>query len=106
MKEGDALRGQARLYMGLHRAEAYAVGCLFTSVGYGWNVDHSGDILDATLSAVETMVGIAKVHAMDIHSPRFNSGLFKIPWDETEERLKSVLENYPDVKWTVWTGKA
>lgn len=113
VREGEGLRGQARFYTGIDgqghgygsnagMSSIYAIGCLFTSVGYGWNVDHPGDILDATASAVEAMVQIAKIQGAPIHSPKFNSGLFRIPWADTEQRLRTVLQKYPEVKWTIW----
>jgi ADP-ribose 1''-phosphate phosphatase len=51
LTEGESLRGQARFYTSIQsqRPQVYAVGCLFTSIGYGWNVDHSSEILDATV---------------------------------------------------------
>ncbi len=32
------------------------------------------------------------------HLPKINSGLFKVPWEETEK----ILLEFPEVKWNVY----
>jgi hypothetical protein len=54
---------------------------------------------------VTNLVGIAKIQGLDIHSPKFNSGLFRVQWTDTEAILTKVLGENPEVKWTVWTGE-
>jgi ADP-ribose 1''-phosphate phosphatase len=79
----------------------YAVGCLFTSSGYGSRVDDKELILLNTEKALKELFLFAKDFGINtIHSPKFNSGLFRVPWPETEAVLKRLL---PDgITWTVW----
>lgn len=60
------------------------VGCLFTSYGYGAEVDPPTDILKNTELAMQDLVSKT---TMKLAMPKINSGLFKVPWEDTEKIL-------------------
>jgi ADP-ribose 1''-phosphate phosphatase len=79
--------------------------CLITSHSYGRFVDPPPLILESTQKAIEDLVSQLKIEsgkAIDIHSNKFNSGLFRVPWAETEKVIESFLTKYPNLTWTVW----
>lgn len=63
------------------------VGCLFTSKNYGHYVDLPDKILKSTQNALEDLLSKT---TMDIAMPKINSGLFKIPWEQTAEIIELV----------------
>lgn len=69
------------------------VGCLFTSFDYGKNVDSPEEILENTKTAFKELL---KNTTMDLAMPKINSGLFKVPWKETEKVILEVLEETGD----------
>lgn len=80
--------------------------CLVTSFDYGKAKDSVDTIIANTTTAVHSMLqfltgrGLTEV---EIHSPKINSGLFDVPWEDTEATIKSVLSQYSiTVNWTVW----
>lgn len=78
------------------------IGCLFTSIDYGKNVDNPVDILKNTESAVYQLLEQARDNEIEIvYSNKFNSGLFNVPWEETEAVLKKALELFPEIEWVV-----
>lgn len=82
----------------------YKVACLITSLGYGVATDPKGAILNRTERALEDLFQQATTFGIkNIHSNKFNSGLFGVPWNETESILKDALKRYPEITWTVWT---
>jgi len=78
------------------------IGCLFTSYGFGENADSIEDIIEASEFALHDLCkkAISK-NLLNIYSNKFNSGLFNVPWEETEKILIDVLEKYPQINWTV-----
>lgn len=80
--------------------------CLFTSDAYGKGVDRPELIITQTISSIEHFMNsdYVKSHAVpiSIHSNKFNSGLFRVPWSETENIINSALANHPNLQWTVW----
>jgi len=86
-----------------HRSESLHVGqvqvidniiCLMTSKFYGAYVDSPKEILhntDVALSYLDLAEGTT------INLPKINSGLFKVPWKDTEK----ILEKY-NYNWIVW----
>lgn len=74
------------------------VGCLFTSISYGKDVDRPELILVNTRSAITSL--LSKTPAREFHLPKINSGLFKVPWEETEK----ILLDFPEITWYVYTG--
>lgn len=74
------------------------VGCLFTSFDYGINVDSPEEIVKNTEKALTDLISKT---TMKIAMPKINSGLFKVPWEQTEE----ILKQFPHVEFYVYTGK-
>lgn len=93
--------------------ELNQVAWLITSENYGEKVDAKATILANTALAVkdlcEEIIHWKKISTMDfkpdkkitIYSNKFNSGLFKVPWEETEEVLETVLKHFPNIEWIV-----
>lgn len=68
------------------------VGCLFTSRDYGARVDSQKSILTNTRSAVEALV--AQSAGLTIAMPKINSGLFNVPWKDTEAILNEFDRDF------------
>ncbi|KAI4222073.1 MAG: hypothetical protein L6R36_006432 [Xanthoria steineri] len=70
------------------------IACLFTSSGYGKNVDTPSAILRATESAVSDLgrqISDGKEQGCEMgecYSVRINSGLFGVPWRDTKRVLR------------------
>lgn len=74
----------------------YRVGCLLTSIGYGDDKDPPAMILRRTKAAVSDILSLTD---SPICSNKFNSGLFGVPWEDTEKVLESVIG---EREWTVY----
>jgi ADP-ribose 1''-phosphate phosphatase len=74
------------------------IGCLFTSKNYGNKVDSPEQIVYNTEKAIRDLISKT---TMDIAMPKINSGLFKVPWEQTE----AVLKQFPHVNFYVYTGE-
>jgi len=89
--------------------EDHSVGCLFTSGGFGSNVDDVETILIHTVLAVDqAMIDALKYSGeptIKIYSNKFNSGLFGVPWYRTEKIINTLLRKHPRVEWIVYTGE-
>lgn len=77
--------------------DGYFIGCLITSSGFGGQVDDQDKILVNTALALNAFC--ANEHwrhfsKRTIYSNKFNSGLFGVPWKETEKILKVLVERY------------
>lgn len=90
--------------------EKHWVCGLITSNGYGSDVDDVETIKINTTLAVDNLCdALCKLHSLHqfpkikVYSNQFNSGLFKVPWLETERVLNVVLKKYPRIEWTVCT---
>lgn len=79
LKYGDHKAGHADVFG--------RVVCLYTSKDYGQNKCSVNKILDNTRVAL-TMLTIKNPEIKELHMPKINSGLFAVPWQETEEILK------------------
>lgn len=79
----------------------YKIVCLFTSKDYSSRVDSPEQILKATQTSLDHLF-VKNPSLLNIHSPKINSGLFKTPWEGTEEAILKCLEKNPNVQWTVW----
>ncbi len=90
------------------RDKQHVVTCLITSSGYGKWKDPKEEILKHTEMSLRSFMryvterGIGKTNnrRLPIYSNRFNSGLFAVPWEETENILKRLTEEYK-LDWTV-----
>lgn len=78
------------------------IGNLITSSGYADTVDNHSVILVNTTLALHSLVctDYCKINTLKIYSNKFNSGLFKVPWEETEAILKVFVERY-NLDWTI-----
>lgn len=75
--------------------------CLITSHEYiKEKLDTKQQILENTRKALVYLVKNHKDSYIYV-SPKFNSGLFGVPWEETEAILKEVLEG-TDIEWIVY----
>lgn len=77
------------------------IACLFTSIDYGSKTDSPKKILKATESALDNLLETARdgtVYA----SPKFNAGLFNVPWEQTEKILLEKLEKHPNIVWEIY----
>lgn len=72
----------------------FIIGCLFTSSGYGYEVDDKDSILDATYSAIDDLLDQNVMDPKEIHMCKINSGLFGVPWPETQQVLESFEEKF------------
>lgn len=61
------------------------IGCLFTSKDFGLFIDPPEFILANTEEAMKDLLNKT---TMDLAMPKINSGLFKVPWEDTEKILK------------------
>lgn len=64
----------------------YTIACLFTSEGSGREVDSPKDIIKNTHTALLDMV-IQNMDNKPYHTCKINSGLFNVPWVESEKLL-------------------
>lgn len=80
----------------------YRIGCLLTSNNYSSRVDEPWKILQNTNRALDLLN--ERWHELltdiPIYSNKFNSGLFKVPWKDTEKVLKEFIEKN-NLIWTV-----
>ena len=77
--------------------------CLFTSEYYGKFVSPPSKIIESTRNALDHFAkSSSKIGKIEIHSPKINAGLFKTPWEETENVIKEFLLKMPNATWTVW----
>lgn len=83
-KHGKAVMGTCLLI----EAGNYKVACLFTSFNYGYLKDPPDLILKNTNSSMQDLlhqIGPDELICM----PKINSGLFNVPWDDTQVVLES-----------------
>lgn len=88
------------------------VACLITSHKYGIEVDSPAEILHATelafLRFIESIrtKNTTLVGQLEVHLPKINSGLFRVPWLETEKCIEYCLSNVTnDIKMIVWDNQ-
>lgn len=106
MKEYSSFCIKNNRQSGVHLITKENVVCLITSWGYANFVDSKEKILANTRLAVESFLKeyVQRNDNKPIYSNKFNSGLFKVPWEETEAILKELTEKY-NVTWTVCDPK-
>lgn len=83
----------------------YSIASLITSHGYGSRKDPPSVIVDNTRVALDRLFEeLAKDPETEIHSPRFNAGLFAVPWTLTRATIEAaMIHACVDFKWHVWT---
>lgn len=84
----------------------YGIGNLIVSKGFSATKSSPKEILEYTSSALRDLclkivyTDYSKYGQWPVYSNKFNSGLFGVPWEESEKILKTALEGtYLD--WTV-----
>jgi len=85
----------------IYPENGYYICNLITSEGFGANVDKPEVILKNTGSALEDLKLTLQVtlNKPVICSNKFNSGLFNVPWKDTEALIHEIL---PEADWTVY----
>lgn len=78
-------------------APKHIVGCLFTSNGFGSNVDSKISILNNTRLAISDLIA-KNIHNRKIYMCKINSGLFGVEWESTQK----VLEEFPEQEFIVY----
>lgn len=86
---GDQLLGSSKIYTG----REYKIAALFTSRGFGSEVDSPEQILKATETAVWELKQQAAELGLEVHMPKINSGLFRVPWDMTAALINDTSFN-------------
>lgn len=78
------------------------VGCIFTSLHYGKRTDPPEMILEATRKSLKELIDKVS-DKITIHSPKFNAGLFRVPWEDTKQILQQQIEqSSKDITWIVY----
>lgn len=80
--------------------EQHRVGILITSENYGKLKDSVEQIKINTTLALDSFC-TDFVPKTTIYSNKFNSGLFGVPWEDTELILKTILKRHPNITWIV-----
>lgn len=80
----------------------YKIASIITSKSYGNDVDSKDEILVNTSIALNELCRYLDDNDDNdlIYSNKFNSGLFKVPWEETEKILKILVDRYHLI-WTI-----
>lgn len=86
--------------------EAHWIGWIITSEDYGSNKDPKEVIKINTTLALNSLCKLLyKAHddnyPIDVYSNKFNSGLFNVPWEESELILKTVLKRFKRINWYI-----
>jgi len=96
-----------------HTSEAHWVGWIVTSHNYGELKDSPELIkIHTTMALMELCKKIYMAHPKDEHetinvySNKFNSGLFNVPWQDSELILKTVLKDFKRINWIVCDPEA
>jgi ADP-ribose 1''-phosphate phosphatase len=88
------------------------VGCLITSNSYGKDKDPIHDIIAQTYLSLHDFCkeyeklkhayqdSHEEAHGFPIYSNKFNSGMFKVPWNYSEIALRYFVKKY-DLNWIV-----
>lgn len=76
------------------KGKGYFIACLFTSRGYGREADPKEEILQHTKTAIDDLIHQVnidpRIESKIIHLPKINAGLFRVPWDQTEQILEDT----------------
>lgn len=88
----------------------YVIGSIITSDNFGQNKDSVEAIkVQTAIALMDFLKTLDKSRASDnyvVYSNKFNSGLFGVPWTDTEFILKTILRAFPkQVKWIVCDPK-
>lgn len=80
------------------------VGCMVTSRHYAPPDDAVNIVSQTYAAAIDLLEQTQKSYpGYEIHSCKLNAGLFKVPWEQTEETIKQVLHLFNNsINWVVW----
>lgn len=79
----------------------YNIASIVTSDSYGTKVDSPEEILVSTTIALNDLCDyLSDTDRNVVYSNKFNSGLFKVPWERTESILKVLVDRY-NINWIV-----
>lgn len=91
-----------------NESEPHWVAWLITSHNYGDYKDSQDLIkIQTTMALGELCKKIYLAHpseefpTIDVYSNKFNSGLFSVPWTDSELILKTVLKDFKRINWIV-----
>lgn len=89
-------------------SESHWVGWIVTSHDYGPKKDSPEQIkVNTTLALAELCKKLYLAHpredfpTIDVYSNKFNSGLFAVPWTDSELILETVLRDFKRINWIV-----
>lgn len=106
-RERGTACGRASL-SSFHESEQHWVGWIVTSHDYGPKKDSPELIkIHTTMALMELCKKIYMGHPKDefevinVYSNKFNSGLFGVPWAESELILKTILKDFKRINWVV-----
>lgn len=107
VQERGTATGRASL-SSFHKDEPHWVGWIVTSHDYGPKKDSVEQIkINTTLALDELCKKIYNAHpreeypVINVYSNKFNSGLFAVPWADSELILQTVLRDYKRINWVV-----
>lgn len=85
----------------------YWIGNLITSKGYGTMLETEDSILVNTTLAINDLLTKLNKNELsnlslntEIYSNKFNSGLFRVPWEKTEKILNVFVDKY-NINWII-----
>lgn len=91
-----------------HVSEPHWVGWIVTSHHYASQKDSPELIkIQTTMALMELCKKIYMGHdqekypTIDVYSNKFNSGLFAVPWEDSELILKTVLKDFKRINWII-----
>lgn len=106
-RERGTACGRAAL-SSFHESESHWVGWIVTSHDYGLAKDSRELIkIHTTMALMELCKKIYMGHPRDefetinVYSNKFNSGLFGVPWAESELILRTILKDYKRINWII-----
>lgn len=67
----------------------YKIACLFTSNSGGGGADPPAKILTNTDRAMHHLITQLEP-SEEIHMPKINAGIFRVPWEDTEQVLRTL----------------
>lgn len=101
---GKALCLPNRKLYGKSQSGSGPIICLVTSKDFGPQKDDPTTIkVNTTLALNNLLENWSGPLNMKFASNKFNSGLFAVPWEQTEEILNVFVKKY-SLDWTVYTG--
>lgn len=106
---GEDISGSSNIIENIYSTDNHKIGCLFTSSGYGNKKDNvptiiantAKSIVDIIQQAIDFNTFLTHDDKVTIYSNKFNSGIFGVPWEDSELILKTILKYYTQVTWIV-----